>query len=49
MQSGGSRVVAAIARGWGAGLFSRLVLFMEVRAEVGNVSAITPHTPPRPL
>ena len=48
-QSGGSRVVAAIARGGGAGLFSRLVLFMEVRAEVGDVSAITPDTPPHLL
>ena len=45
-QGGASRVVAALAQGGGARLFSRPVLLVEVEAEVGYVSAVTPDTPP---
>ena len=48
-QDGGFRVAAAVARAGVARIFSRLVLFMEVTAEVGDVSAITPDKPPLPL
>ena len=45
-QGGSSRVVAAVARPGGARLFSRPVLFVEVGAEVGDVSSITQDRPP---
>ena len=48
-QGGGCRVGAAVARGGGARLFRRPVLLVEVGAEVGDVSAVTPDTPPLPL
>ena len=37
---------AAIALGGGAQLFSRPVLLVEVGPEIGDVSAVTPDTPP---
>ena len=48
-QGGGSRVGAALAPGGGARLISRPVLLVEVGTEVGDVSAVTPDTPPPPL
>ena len=48
-QGGGSRMVAAVARAWGVRLFSWTVLFVEVGAEVGDVSAITLEAPPLQL
>ena len=45
-QGGGSRLGAALAWGGGSRLFSRPVLLVEVGAEVGDVSAVTPDTPP---
>ena len=45
-QSGCSRMGAAAARGAGAWFFGRPVLLVEVGAEVSDVAAVTPDTPP---
>ena len=45
----GSRVGAALARVGGARPLSQPLLLVEVGGEVGDVSAVTPDTPPLPL
>ena len=45
-QGRSSRVGAAVARAGGARLFSRPVLLVELRADVGDLSAVKPETPP---
>ena len=42
-------MVAALARDGGVRLFSQPVLLVQVGAGFGNVSAVTPDTPPPPL
>ena len=49
VQGGGSQPGAALARGGGARLISRPILLVQVRSEVGDVSAVELDTPQPPL